>query len=133
MLNDTRTSRRSGDIVLGADDHERQFLVGKDDEDEDDVEGDLQDEVQSFRSSAALDGPDREVERSQLRNLSTSMTNVQARVSHLDVHVVPEDELIAEDDTSHSDSLAAKAGIIIVRNPYSQHVQEVHRRPTSHA
>lgn len=124
MLNDTRTStRRSGDISLGAEDDERQFLVGKDDEDEDEHDRDRElehrpeDDVQSFRSSASMDmdGPSREAERSNLRNLGTSMVNDEARMSHLDVHVVSpidgDDGYVPE---AHSGSLAAKAGVILV-------------------
>lgn len=33
MLNDTRTRRRSGSVTLQGDDHERQFLVGSDEDD----------------------------------------------------------------------------------------------------
>ena len=140
MLNDTRTSRRSGDIVFNADD-ERQFLVGKDEDDEDDQTPDLdrrrdhqvdheadnalQDEVRSFGSSASMDSDshelERQAERSQLRNLSTGMVNEQARMSHLDVNVMspvsPDGDgyVAGIEDKSHSGSLAAKAGIIIVR------------------
>lgn len=129
MLSDTRTSSHNRE--LDADDHERQFLVGKDDDDDDDQhehesghgnEHDLQDEVQSFRSSVSMDGSDRgreedNLRRSHLRNLSASMVNDEARTSHLDLHNLSlhdEDDYVSVEDRAHSSSLAGKAGIIIV-------------------
>ncbi|RDX45599.1 MFS general substrate transporter [Lentinus brumalis] len=66
LLNDTRT-RRSGSLHLGGDDHERQFLVGEDEEDEEtpapllrkhDIDArtlSLEEDVRSFSSNASMD------------------------------------------------------------------------------
>lgn len=133
VLSDTRTSSHNREF--DADEHERQFLVGKDDDDDEDQhehesghghEHDLQDEVQSFRSSVSMDGSDRGREaddsrRSHLRNLSASMVNDEARTSHLDLQNLSlhdEDDYVSVEDRAHSSSLAGKAGIIIVGVDY---------------
>ncbi|KAI0365167.1 MFS general substrate transporter [Pilatotrama ljubarskyi] len=127
ILHDTRTRRPSGDIALSGDEHERQFLVGEDeDEDEHPVRSrSLEEDVQSFSSNASMDDPDdeptrRPTSRQAVHDRETEgvlLNNLAARTSHLDVH-----SLAADDDTTlHDDDdggkrrpgLAAKAGIII--------------------
>ncbi|OCH90826.1 MFS general substrate transporter [Obba rivulosa] len=127
MLLDTRTGRRSGDMVLGADEDERQFLVGDDeDENENDiarlndsmrrrsVERDLEEEVRSFRSSASIDSADGLGVPGHVQEHGL-MRNVAARMSHLDVHggAPLEDEEDGAVDANEGGGLAAKAGIVI--------------------
>ncbi|KAI0080485.1 MFS general substrate transporter [Panus rudis PR-1116 ss-1] len=107
LLNDTRTSRRSGDVGLGADDDERQFLVGHDNDDDDDG---LAEEVRSFRSSVSMDGETLAEEQAPRGSI---MNNVHARMSHLQID---SPSLPLDDVDSHKDGrrgLAAKAGIIL--------------------
>lgn len=104
-LEDTR-SRRISDSGVDGQDHERQFLVGNDDEEE---QG-LEDEVQSFRSSASMDG---EGERAKIGSL---LGNSNARMSHLDVPGMSragEDEDGSGPSGKRGGGLAAKAGIIL--------------------
>ncbi|CAL1709454.1 unnamed protein product [Somion occarium] len=102
LLSDTRTSRRSGDITLGADEHERQFLVG-DDEDE----NGLADEVRSFGSSASMDSQEGSGERIRANTL---MNNADARMSHVHVDDLAHDHV---DGPRREGGLAAKAGVIL--------------------
>ncbi len=81
---------------------ERQFLVG---EDEDDYE-----EVRSFRSSESIDSQEGAEERQRHNNI---MGNAHARTSHLEVHTT-EDQMPHKG--RHRGGLAAKAGIILVRS-----------------
>lgn len=90
--------------------HERQFLVGNDEDEE--PEG-LEDEVQSFRSSVSMDT---EQERAKIGSF---MNNSSARMSHLDVHQGSSRALDEDGDgevpkEKKGGSLAAKAGIILV-------------------
>ncbi|OBZ66441.1 General alpha-glucoside permease [Grifola frondosa] len=109
VLHDTRTRRRSSDIGLAVDEQERQFLVGEDDDAEDEHDM-LTAEVRSFTSSASMDSQDEEPrERSEV-----VMGNLSAHMSHLDVHsgVLSDDETLREEGAVGS-GLAAKAGIIL--------------------
>lgn len=109
MLADTRTRHRSRPA---SPDEERQFLVA-DPEDED--EG-LEAEVRSFRSSASMDEPDEEREalRLQQERRGEFMSNMSARMSHLQVHGGEEPDFEG-DEGKRGGGLAAKAGIILVR------------------
>lgn len=95
LLNDTRSRHADG---TATENEERQFLVG---EDEDDYE-----EVRSFRSSASIDSQDGE-ERERHNNI---MGNVRARTSHLEVHTTEDTSMPKR---SRGGGLAAKAGIIL--------------------
>ncbi|KAI0658261.1 MFS general substrate transporter [Cubamyces menziesii] len=127
MLHDTRTRRHSGD------EHERQFLVGED-EDEDDGGADghlgrpksLEEDVQSFSSNASMDDlsrpSSRQAARAGVSRLGGLLDNAAARTSHLDVHslaLAQDDEATLhgddddDDDGKRRPGLAAKAGIII--------------------
>ena len=128
MLHDTRTRRHSGD------EHERQFLVGED-EDEDDGGADghlgrpksLEEDVQSFSSNASMDDlsrpSSRQAARAGVSRLGGLLDNAAARTSHLDVHslaLAQDDEATLhgddddDDDGKRRPGLAAKAGIISV-------------------
>lgn len=108
MLSDTRTSRRSGDIVFDSDDQERQqFLVGED-EDEDP----LADEVRSFRSSASMD----EQDGAHDRPTNTLMSNASARMSHIQVGDLVDEQANGAVEPRKGGGLAAKAGVILVSN-----------------
>jgi solute carrier family 45, member 1/2/4 len=106
LLDDTR-SRRIGNEVQ---DPERQLLVGNEDEDEN-----LEDEVRSFRSSASMD-EDQDQQRNRIGSL---MQNDSARMSHLDVHGSGASGSRlgggVDGGKTNEGSLAAKAGIILVR------------------
>ncbi|KZT01574.1 MFS general substrate transporter [Laetiporus sulphureus 93-53] len=108
MLNDTR--RRSRDLTADAEEHERQFLVasGEGSRDSDDDSG-LEAEVQSFRSSASMDGQEHD-EIQELRG--EIMSNLSAQTSHLHVPTVAHSEPDRA-PREHSGGLAAKAGVII--------------------
>lgn len=111
VLDDARARRLSGHG--DGEDHERQFLVGNDEEEEHE---ELEDEVQSFRSSMSMDT---EQERAKAELF---MNNASARRSHLDVHVASSSRLSLHLDgegevakEKKGGGLAAKAGIILVR------------------
>ena len=110
LLDDTR-SRRASNSVADARDHERQFLVGDDEED-------LADEVRSFRSSVSMDD---ESERSKLGPL---LHNTSARTSHLDVTTYGQPSRDEDDEDEPAlkkgNSLASKAGTIMVRPTISK-------------
>ncbi|KAI0355283.1 MFS general substrate transporter [Trametes cingulata] len=128
VLHDTRTRRHSGDITLGGDEHERQFLVGED-EDEDEQHParprSLEEDVQSFSSNASMDDHDEEptrrpTSRQAVHDRETEgvlLNNLAARTSHLDVHSLSADDDATlhddDDDAKRRPGLAAKAGIII--------------------
>ncbi len=110
LLDDTR-SRRISQAGSEAQDPERQFLVGNDE----DGDEHLEDEVRSFRSSASMD-EDRNQHKHKYGSL---MQNDSARMSHLDVHGAGVSGSHLEDGTLHNNkpkdgNLAAKAGIILV-------------------
>ncbi|KIP03126.1 hypothetical protein PHLGIDRAFT_111240 [Phlebiopsis gigantea 11061_1 CR5-6] len=97
-----------------APDHERQFLVGADEEEEQEQEG-LEDEVRSFRSSVSMD------DEEQRPKLNSIMSNSSARMSHLDVPGAQSSRGFGDADGELSGAprektrggLAAKAGIIL--------------------
>ncbi|KAK7678039.1 hypothetical protein QCA50_018980 [Cerrena zonata] len=106
LLSDTRTSRRSGDIVFDSDDQERQqFLVG-DDEDE----NGLADEVRSFRSSVSMDEQDGAHDRP---HVNTLMGNANARMSHIQVGDLADEQAREVAVPKRGGGLAAKAGVIL--------------------
>ncbi|KAI0644153.1 hypothetical protein C8Q79DRAFT_1021988 [Trametes meyenii] len=142
ILHDTRTRRLSGDVTFAGDAHERQFLVGDDDEDEDGDREDtrkdrarsLEEDVQSFSSNASMDEdegeehPNRPTPRQAARagiragvgeGEGIVLNNFAARTSHLDVHslVASDDAMLRGDEDGDAaksrHGLAAKAGIII--------------------
>lgn len=94
LLNDSRTGQ------LSADEQERQFLVGQDEEDD-------YEEVRSVSSAATSDIPGDEDERPN-SGLGL-MSNQNARMSHLDVHTGGNPGF-----RKQGSGLAAKAGIILV-------------------
>ncbi|CCL98734.1 uncharacterized protein FIBRA_00739 [Fibroporia radiculosa] len=108
MLQDTRTQHRSMDLMLGGSEQERQRLVVNDD---DEADGTLEAEVQSFSSSASMDGQDEDTLHARRHEF---MTNASARISHLalsaDNAILPEGN---ELEDKHRGGLAAKAGIIL--------------------
>ena len=122
MLHDTRTRRHSGD------EHERQFLVGEDEDEDDGHLGrpkSLEEDVQSFSSNASMDDvsrpSSRQAARAGVSRLGGLLDNAAARTSHLDVHslaLAQDDEATLhgddDDDGKRRPGLAAKAGIIIV-------------------
>ena len=108
LLDDARSRRASNAGLRGrGQDHERQFLVGNEDED------DPADDVRSFGSSASIDD---EPERGKLSSL---LDNAAARASHLDFDRYGEssgdEDLNAEPPMRKGNGLAAKAGTIMVR------------------
>ncbi|KAI8980631.1 MFS general substrate transporter [Trametes punicea] len=139
MLHDTRTRRQSGDVGLGGDEHERQFLVGSDEEEDEQHDRDaiahgrthsIEEDVQSFSSNASMDGEparghlSRPSSRQAARAIrddgaeeDTLLNNVAARTSRLDVHTLaPSDDATLHGDDSDAKprpGLAANAGIII--------------------
>ncbi|KAL7284922.1 hypothetical protein ACG7TL_000010 [Trametes sanguinea] len=141
MLHDTRTRRRSGDVSLAVDEHERQFLVGSDEEDDEDehrthhpepraASHSLEEDVQSFSSNASMDDEPAQAHLSRPNSRQAARNggrdddedaglfgNLAARRSHLDVHsLAPSDDATLhgeEDDAKPRPGLASKAGIII--------------------
>ncbi|KAI0665836.1 hypothetical protein C8Q78DRAFT_1072817 [Trametes maxima] len=142
ILHDTRTRRLSGDVTLVGDAHERQFLVGEDEEDEDGAREDtrkdrsrsLEEDVQSFSSNASMDEDEDEGNTSRPTSRQAAragirasvgggegilLNNFAARTSHLDVHsLATSDDMTLrgdkdEDAAKSPHGLAAKAGIII--------------------
>ncbi|PCH37600.1 MFS general substrate transporter [Wolfiporia cocos MD-104 SS10] len=103
MLRDTRSSRRSSDLILGSDEQERQLLVG--DEDFAQEDSALEAEVQSFSSSASMD----EAERDTHTQRSHLLSNALARSSHLDLDNPPGNGVT----NGGQSGLAAKAGVIL--------------------
>lgn len=98
LLNDSRTRLHS------TDEPERQFLVGQD---EDDYE-----EVRSMSSTASIDTAEDDIDHERPRSGLGLMSNEVARMSHLDVHTGDiEDDVVG---TRRGGGLAAKAGIILV-------------------
>ncbi|OSD01111.1 MFS general substrate transporter [Trametes coccinea BRFM310] len=141
MLHDTRTHRRSGDVGLAVDEHERQFLVGSDEEDDEDehrtphpepraASHSLEEDVQSFSSNASMDDEPAQPHLSRPNSRQAARSggrdededaglfgNLAARRSHLDVHsLAPSDDATLhgdDDDAKPRPGLASKAGIII--------------------
>ena len=141
VLTDTRTRRRSGSPTLGGDDHERQFLVGEDDDDElytahtSQLPPPREDDVRSFSSNASMDSSDSD-ERPKPHHRTPSRDGDEgsdinvppahplyisaARTSHVDVNslMTAETATLADEDEGDVEAkapsgLAAKAGIII--------------------
>ena len=110
LLDDTR-SRRISQAGSEAQDPERQFLVGNDE----DGDEHLEDEVRSFRSSTSMDD-DRDGRKHKYGSL---MQNDSARMSHLDVHGAGSSQThlevgVLDGSKPRDGNLAAKAGIILV-------------------
>ncbi|KAL4247774.1 MFS transporter superfamily protein [Abortiporus biennis] len=103
----TLDDRRSP-IGEGSGDHERQYLVANM---EDREHEDLEDDVQSFRSSVSMDNDEQGVAVVEGQQRLGLMNNNAARASHLNVNIDPESIPIVH--RKHKQGLAAKAGIII--------------------